>query len=366
MGNFETFLLNVFNYLRRNGVPLGISEYLLALQTIRECIGVEDLEQLRRVCRLLWAKSKEDQEICDVAFTKFFESQVQPAKPSDELNIPIDNYPQIPFAADTQEANQTVKGSETFGQSQELPSFYPMTVDDSSILPTYAPYQQKTYHLIPRLPFGKREMAGSWRQLRKLKREGREEELDVNGTIQTISQTGVFLGPKFQPRRQNQARLVLLIDQQGSMLPFSLLIEALIESVVRGGLLGRVELYYFHDCPQNVLYEKPTLTRAHPVEDLLAEKVKKSSVLLVSDAGAARGDYDQQRVEDTKKFLEKLHQCTYLYAWINPLSPSRWKGTTAEDIACFVPMYSLNRDGLNDAINILRGHPFPPGVNINA
>ena len=89
-------------------------------------------------------------------------------------------------------------------------------------------------------------------------------------------------------------------------------------------------------------------------------------MLLVSDAGAARGDYDEQRVEDTKKFLEKLHQYTYLYAWINPLPHSRWKGTTAEDIACFVPMYSLNRDGLNDAINILRGHPFPPGVNINA
>ncbi len=135
---------------------------------------------------------------------------------------------------------------------------------------------------------------------------------------------------------------------------------------MRGGLLGRVELYYFHDCPQNVLYEKPTLTRAHPLEELLAEKAKNSSVLLVSDAGAARGDYDGQRLEETRKFLEKLHRFTYLYAWINPLPRPRWRGTTAEDIACLIPMYSLNRDELNDAINILRGHPFPPGVTINA
>ncbi len=72
MGNFETFLFDVFNYLRRNGVPLGISEYPLA-GTTGECIGVEDLEQLRRVCRLLWAKSKQTTRKYSMwPFAKFF------------------------------------------------------------------------------------------------------------------------------------------------------------------------------------------------------------------------------------------------------------------------------------------------------
>jgi len=44
---------------------------------------------------------------------------------------------------------------------------------------------------------------------------------------------------------------------------------------------------------------------------------------------------------------------------------TRWKATTAEDIACMVPMFPLDREGLNDAVNILRGHPFPAGVGID-
>ncbi len=55
---------------------------------------------------------------------------------------------------------------------------------------------------------------------------------------------------------------------------------------------------------------------------------------------------------------------TYLYAWLNPMPRNRWEKTTAEDIARIVPMFSVNREGLNDAVNILRGHPFPSGVGL--
>jgi hypothetical protein len=39
--------------------------------------------------------------------------------------------------------------------------------------------------------------------------------------------------------------------------------------------------------------------------------------------------------------------------------------TTAEDIATFIPMYSLNPQGLNDLVKILLGYPFPMGVNLH-
>jgi hypothetical protein len=44
---------------------------------------------------------------------------------------------------------------------------------------------------------------------------------------------------------------------------------------------------------------------------------------------------------------------------------NRWLTTTAEDIANMVPMFPLEREGLEDAVNILRGHPFPAGVGLN-
>jgi uncharacterized protein with von Willebrand factor type A (vWA) domain len=139
-----------------------------------------------------------------------------------------------------------------------------------------------------------------------------------------------------------------------------------VDSIIRGGLLGRVSLYYFHDCPEGFLFRYPNLTGSLSLEIILSSQAKGSSVLIVSDAGAARGYYDEQRLKDTKAFLKTLNTCTYLYVWLNPMPTTRWRATTAEDIARLAPMFHLDRDGLNDTVNILRGHPFPPEVNLDA
>jgi uncharacterized protein with von Willebrand factor type A (vWA) domain len=107
------------------------------------------------------------------------------------------------------------------------------------------------------------------------------------------------------------------------------------------------------------------LTNALPLEAVLDEQAKGNSVLIISDAGAARGYYDRRRVAETKAFLKTLSAYTYLYTWLNPMPQNRWRATTAADIADIVPMFPFNREGLNDAVSILRGHPFPAGVGID-
>lgn len=374
METTESLLYGVFEYLRRNDVPLGISEYQLALRMFREGKSIENLERFRRICRLLWTKSREDQQI----FDDFFETWLKPRlqRPLEPLSsdIPSDERisetsPSAPLPRTSpeeyqpeqkkvqDEVSQNHLEQNTFRQiSGQLPFF-----EISS-----ARMQHKPYHFTPQLPLSKREMTALWRHLRRPQRTGPPEELDVEGTIHTICRNGFFLGPTLRPRRRNQAKLVLLIDCQGSMAPFSLWLEILVESIERGGLLRLVHRYYFHDYPARVVYQRPNLTRAAQIEQVLAEQAKNTSVLIVSDAGAARGYYDAQRVNATKAFLSLLNTYTYLYAWLNPMPPLRWKGNTAEEIAHFVPMFSLNRDGLNDAIELLRGHPFPPGVTNNA
>jgi uncharacterized protein with von Willebrand factor type A (vWA) domain len=146
------------------------------------------------------------------------------------------------------------------------------------------------------------------------------------------------------------------------MSAFSLLVKALINSILRGGLLGQTSIYYFHDFPDKVLYESPGLNRARVLDEVFAERAKGDSVLFISDAGSARGHYEGARVTGTRKCVEVLRNYTYLYSWLNPVPARRWTNTTAEEIAKFVPMFSLTREGLIDTVNVLRGHPFPPGV----
>jgi hypothetical protein len=410
MAELDSLLFQVFEELRRQGVPLGVSDYLEAIETIQAGIGLEDAASFKGLCRLLWAKSREDQELFDLAFTKLVESQLQtistsqpstptsatsPSKtPAPSTALPLSSpsqlepqpQPKIETTPTSKTSPSTVSspsGSlaestsslpkpqlqaepeprlELAQESMALPS---SSVGESFVLKSELTKEPHYYQLLPRLPISQRDMVEVWRQVRRPQRAGVPEELDVEETINCICRFGLLRGPVLRPRRRNQARLVVLVDQQGSMTPFAPLIEAVMESILRGGLLGKTNFYYFHNYPEGFLYQRSSLTNALPLEAVLDEQAKGNSVLIVSDGGAARGYYHRRRVAGTKSFLKILNAYTYLYAWLNPMLPNRWVATTAEDIACMVPMFSLDREGLNDAVNILRGHPFPAGVSLD-
>lgn len=379
MVDLEELLLTVFMGLHDKRVPLGVSEYLAAIKAVRETVDADDLDSVRRWCCLLWAKSTEDQELFDDLFTMKVEAVIK--------GLRLNKARQTSGEANSRSADDhgSLSSQEQSSLQKRLAPNNSRVEQGTAVEPqtrlVQIPLPRRSghltsskesfrvssvkYHLTPRLPMDRRDMSSIWRHLRRTRRDGPLEELDVQGTIDSISRTGVFLGPVLQPRRRNQARLVLLIDQRGSMAPFSLFIEAFVESILRGGLLGQTSVFYFHDCPEVYFYQRPTLLEARPVEEVLKGYCQNNSVLIVSDAGAARAHYDQERVCATRLFLNKLSQYTYLYAWLNPMPEDRWTGTTAGEIAHLLPMYQLDREGLNDIVNILRGQPFPPEFSLN-
>src|SRR5436190_24262531 len=86
--DYDVLLLPVFQEMRRLGADVSLKEYLQALQTVRNGVGLEDAALLAESCRLLWAKSREEQEIFDIAFAekaipKLFILAVQPEPRSD-------------------------------------------------------------------------------------------------------------------------------------------------------------------------------------------------------------------------------------------------------------------------------------------
>ncbi|WP_051056159.1 VWA domain-containing protein [Cylindrospermum stagnale] len=120
--------------------------------------------------------------------------------------------------------------------------------------------------------------------------------------------------------------------------------------------LGKADIYYFHNCPTRYLYRDPTRQKAEAVADFLMQlRPERSAVLIFSDGGAARGGFSGERWESTVKFIDKLKQRVRHIAWLNPMSTERWDGTTAGEIARLVPMFEISRQGLDNAIAILRG-----------
>jgi uncharacterized protein with von Willebrand factor type A (vWA) domain len=209
------------------------------------------------------------------------------------------------------------------------------------------------------LPVTQREMKQSWRYLRQPIRQGVAKHLDLEATIEHIAQYGALLKPVLIPPKVNRTELVLLIDSEGSMIAFRSLSDRLIETALRGGRLGKTHIYYFHNCPLGYLYRDSCHVQAETVQDVLNQfKRDRTVVLFFSDAGAARGAHNLERLAATEKFLKLLNQKVKRMAWINPMPKSRWTRTTAAEIARSVPMFEATRQGLDCAISALRGRHY--------
>ncbi|MBD2056569.1 VWA domain-containing protein [Oculatella sp. FACHB-28] len=205
-------------------------------------------------------------------------------------------------------------------------------------------------------PLTRRQMKQSWRFLRRMVRTGTPTELDVEATLNQISRQGMLLEPVLVPRRANQSRLLLLIDQDGSMVPFHSFSERLAETAVRGGRLENANVYYFHNCPMDYLYGDRYFQQAETIDEVLnTVQSSYTGVLIFSDAGAARGTLNAERLELTTAFLTTFKRRVRYIAWLNPLPSARWVSTTAGQISQVVPMFELNRRGLDEAISVLRG-----------
>ena len=206
------------------------------------------------------------------------------------------------------------------------------------------------------LPVTQRQLKQSWRYLRQLVREGIATELDIEATTHQIAQCGMLLEPVVVPPRQNRTELLLLVDQDGSMVAFRSLAERLTETAARGGRLGKMGIFYFRNCPIDSLYRDPLHLDAEPVADVLAQLRRDRTVVLIfSDGGAARGGFSRDRITATTEFLAKLQSQVRRVVWLNPMPQSRWAGTTAAEIARSVPMFEATRQGIEGAIGTLRG-----------
>ena len=210
------------------------------------------------------------------------------------------------------------------------------------------------------LPVTHRQMKQSWRHLRQMVREGPAIELDVAATVRRIGRDGLLLNPVLVSRRRNRTELVLLMDQDGSMVPFHALSARLVETALRGGRLGKAGAYYFHNCPVRYLYHDPLHQEDAPIEEVLSGFNRDRTVALIfSDAGAARGGLNLERATLTAQFLQLLQQRVRYVAWLNPLPKSCWATSTAREIAQAVPMFEATRQGLDAAIDALRGRHQP-------
>ena len=351
-GQAKPLLLDLFQRLRRAGAMLGIDELLAAYQAVDAGWGHGDSEGLRQLGRLLWCKSL--QEVGD--FEEIFDAAMAARAhiPTETALAQIEEEPAGPPPTPEQPPSgppPSAPPSELPGSEAEL-SALPLRTMPQPQLPEGGE-ELRTYW-----PVSRRSMIYTWRYLRRPVKDGPRNVLNLAATVEQSARRGLFLEPVYERHETNRAHLILLLDQGGSMVPFHRFTRDLVETACEESPIGQVDVAYFRNVPTGSLYQDPHLTEPLALERALAGCNPDSSILVVGDAGAARGYRNLNRVRASTKLLVDLKRMTILIAWLNPMPRHRWPGTSAELIAHLVPMFQMDPDGFSNAVDVLRGQPL--------
>lgn len=374
------FLWLLFERLRRRGFAIGSADYEALRQSLRAGFGWTSREALRDLCNALWAKSRQEQETLTALFEQLapdpddWQYSLEEDDSLDQGNEQASN-PNLPDL-EAKSPNQTIPKTESRGG---LP---PISLADVKV-------SDRPFVFVPQFPLTYRDVAQTWRRLRRPVRIGAPIELDLDGTIARRSRLGVATTVVLQPRRRNMARLLLLVDRQGSMDPFHRFCDEVCTAIQQAGRLEETALYYFHNVPaegaddqvletltgqlfpaldpvlpqiqplaEGCVYVDAALLSPVPLIDVLQSYAAGAAVVLLSDAGAARNRYRISRLLDTIAFMKALRSYTSCYVWLNPLPKRYWLNNTASQIARHVPMFPLEREGIQQAVNVLRGQQY--------
>lgn len=348
--NSQDLINRAFLRLRQKGFNLGVGELLVAEEAVKGGFG-ENPQELAETLKILWCHSPSEQS----QFDPIWESVQASSKTAKSDQGDVDKF----------------KSGDDYQQEQEIekqaPSSSPQNIEpenkpesELASLPIQAPptpmENEDNSALQAYYPITHRSMAYSWRYLRRLVADGPVDVIDWEETIKQVTQQGFYLAPVYRRREKNHAHLLLLLDQNGSMTPCHGFNRDLVETASNQSSLQpeKINVFYFHNVPAESVYKDFYLTEPTAFKDILTTCDKETSVLIVSDAGAARGYRTLERIRATTRFLLKLKRYTSLIAWLNPIPKERWIGSSAEIIANLVPMFQMDKYGLSNAIDIIR------------
>jgi hypothetical protein len=347
-------LQGLFLHLVRRGFPLTVQDYQDALRALQNGYGRFRRQDLHWLCETLWARSEEEIRYLSLLFRDF------PWPLPEEIEVLTGSSPAaLQPAGGSVTSRASSSGTVAAPLSQPVPvlEFAPPTQTGLGLpRAQVTALPAESFILTPHPPVSERSLIMIWRRFRLPLRTGPRVELDIAAAIQEQCRRGVLTEPVLIPRRHNQARLLVLVDASASMVPWRNFNEVLADSLQESGLASAV-LYHFNNVPAEVVFARDTLNQPMPLDELLQQQAG-GALLIISDAGAARGRDERERVEDIRAFLQRAG--TWMaqpVAWVNPMPRPRWRHSSAHGISRLpnLAMFELSEDGLTQAVDVLRG-----------
>jgi uncharacterized protein len=215
-----------------------------------------------------------------------------------------------------------------------------------------------------------RQFQMAFRKLRQYssRMDGDPTELDIDQTVDKTCESGGMLKIVYDKPRKNTVKLLLLIDSDGSMMPYSHLCNRLFQAASKSNHFKDLKVYYFHNCIYDYLYTTPLCRRGDWVDTdwVLSNLDSEYKVIFVGDAAMApfelfrRGGNNVIGLFNEEPGIDWLRKFKRRYKkqiWLNPIEERYWENLygreTLHEIGELFPMFELTLDGLERGIKKL-------------
>ncbi len=391
-------LIDFFYTLRRHKVPVTIRELLDLLQAMQKRVVYGDVDDFYLLSRACLVKDEKHYDKFDQAFGAYFKGLddlhglLEALIPDEwlrrefEKSLTPEDLEKInsmggleklieEFRKAQQEASQQSGEGEgedeggqgkgdRMGQGGEGPNGSGGRQGKGKKKKGKKAWAQRQFkNLDDSVELGTRNIKVALRRLRKLARTGKDEELDMDGTIRSTAHNGGLLDIRMRPERKNTVKVLCFFDIGGSMDAHVKVCEELFSAARTE--FKHMEYFYFH----NFLYEsvwKDNRRRAAErmsTWQVLNKYAHDYKVIFVGDATMAPyeithagGSVEHWKEEPGALWMQRFSEIYDKLVWINPTPRDTWEySSSVEMIRELVGghMYPLTIRGLEEAMNQL-------------
>jgi len=391
-------LTNFFFHLRDNNLKVNIREHLTLLEALDKEVVAYSTEEFYFLSRAIYVKHEQNLDLFDRLFAQFFEG-VEQIQLEDFLKVDDSWFINKLFNELTDEEKEAIKavggleelleklkktleeqkerheggnkwvgtgGTSPFGNSGNNPAGVRIGGKDGSGNKTAAKVWDKREfkNYDDNLELNTRNTQMALRRLRILTREGVEEELNLNETIDRTCNNAGYLDIKMQASKQNRVKILLLLDVGGSMDDFIEECSMLFSSAKHQ--FKNLEFYYFHNCVYENLWKDNGRRYEDKIStwDVLNKYNKNYKVIFIGDASMSpwelsepRGSVEHYNAEAGSVWLERFKDKFPNLVWLNPINDGYWQYThTIQEIRKLSDnrMFPLTISGLEKAMKCLK------------
>ena len=381
-----------FYTLRKHKVPVSVTEWMTLMEALdRGCIG--SVEDFYFLARAVLVKSEGHFDGYDVAFQEYFGGMASNIEIPERIlewlreamerrNLSLEDLPQFE-QMDLEELMRELekrlkeqksqhdggnywigrRGGSPFGNSGYRPGGIRIGGESGGRTAVRIAGERRFRNYRNDLVLDVRQTKVALKRLRQLTRIGLEDELDLEGTIDSTARNAGDIDLVWQRSRKNAARVLLLMDAGGSMEPHAALCSQLFSAAHSSDHFRDFQYYYFHNCVYHQVYRDIARQEAVSTDQLLRTLESDYKVLLVGDA--AMGEWELSDRQGAISYLDRCDTPGIAWlkrlgdhfthcVWLNPYGDERyWIGTSAQMINKVFPMYPLTLDGLNRAVRKL-------------